>query len=99
MADKLIIFDTTLRDGEQSPGCSMNLDEKLAMARQLARLQVDVIEAPPELQRLAARMAQDAFTRIFRLTVERDDAADLARIKNNHLILARPRKPSGVDER
>ena len=42
---KIIIFDTTLRDGEQSPGCSMNLDEKLAMARQLARLQVDVIEA------------------------------------------------------
>ena len=44
--DKRIrIFDTTLRDGEQSPGCSMNLPEKLAMARQLARLNVDVIEA------------------------------------------------------
>jgi len=42
---KIIIFDTTLRDGEQSPGCSMNLEEKLAMARQLARLNVDVIEA------------------------------------------------------
>jgi 2-isopropylmalate synthase len=39
------IFDTTLRDGEQSPGCSMNFDEKLLMARQLARLRVDVIEA------------------------------------------------------
>lgn len=39
------IFDTTLRDGEQSPGCSMNLEEKLRMAAQLARLQVDVIEA------------------------------------------------------
>src|SRR6476646_547862 len=46
MADsKVIIFDTTLRDGEQSPGCSMNLPEKLRMARQLDRLGVDVIEA------------------------------------------------------
>lgn len=39
------IFDTTLRDGEQSPGCSMNLPEKLTLARQLERLGVDVIEA------------------------------------------------------
>jgi 2-isopropylmalate synthase len=39
------IFDTTLRDGEQAPGCTMTLDEKLAVARQLARLKVDVIEA------------------------------------------------------
>ena len=43
--DRVIIFDTTLRDGEQSPGFSMNTVEKLEMARQLARLQVDVIEA------------------------------------------------------
>jgi len=43
--DKIIIFDTTLRDGEQCPGASMNLREKLAVARQLARLKVDVIEA------------------------------------------------------
>ena len=40
----ITIFDTTLRDGEQSPGCSMNLDEKVRMARQLERLGVDVIE-------------------------------------------------------
>jgi 2-isopropylmalate synthase len=39
------VFDTTLRDGEQSPGCSMNLAEKLSMARQLDRLGVDIIEA------------------------------------------------------
>ncbi len=47
MSDSEIIriFDTTLRDGEQSPGCSMNLSEKLALARQLERLGVDVIEA------------------------------------------------------
>src|ERR1700709_1578547 len=43
--EDLIIFDTTLRDGEQSPGCSMNLGEKLEMARALADLGVDVIEA------------------------------------------------------
>ncbi len=43
--DRVIIFDTTLRDGEQSPGFSMNSMEKLEMARQLARLNVDVIEA------------------------------------------------------
>ena len=43
--DRVIIFDTTLRDGEQAPGFSMNTQEKLEMARQLARLNVDVIEA------------------------------------------------------
>jgi len=43
--DRVIIFDTTLRDGEQAPGFSMNTGEKLEMARQLARLNVDVIEA------------------------------------------------------
>jgi 2-isopropylmalate synthase len=39
------IFDTTLRDGEQSPGCTMNVEEKIAIARQLERLNVDIIEA------------------------------------------------------
>jgi 2-isopropylmalate synthase len=45
MTDRLIIFDTTLRDGEQSPGASMNLAEKLEIAHALAELGVDVIEA------------------------------------------------------
>src|SRR5579859_6302665 len=45
MAERIQIFDTTLRDGEQSPGCSMHLQEKLEMARQLERLNVDIIEA------------------------------------------------------
>ncbi len=44
-SDRLIIFDTTLRDGEQSPGATLNADEKVEIARQLARLGVDVIEA------------------------------------------------------
>lgn len=43
--NRVYIFDTTLRDGEQSPGCSMNTQEKLLMAQQLARLNVDIIEA------------------------------------------------------
>ena len=44
-SDRVIIFDTTLRDGEQSPGCSMNLEEKLRLADVLEDLRVDVIEA------------------------------------------------------
>jgi len=43
--DKILIFDTTLRDGEQSPGATLNAQEKLDIARQLARLGVDIIEA------------------------------------------------------
>jgi 2-isopropylmalate synthase len=43
--NRVIIFDTTLRDGEQSPGCSMTLNEKLRVAEALEQLGVDVIEA------------------------------------------------------
>ena len=45
MSDRVYIFDTTLRDGEQSPGCSMTVPEKLRMARKLAELGVDIMEA------------------------------------------------------
>ena len=45
MSDKLIIFDTTLRDGEQSPGASMTKDEKVRIAKSLERMRVDIIEA------------------------------------------------------
>ncbi|WP_319585091.1 2-isopropylmalate synthase [uncultured Pseudodesulfovibrio sp.] len=45
MAERVYVFDTTLRDGEQSPGATMNLDEKIRMARQLETLGVDIIEA------------------------------------------------------
>jgi 2-isopropylmalate synthase len=45
MSERIYIFDTTLRDGEQSPGCSMTVTEKLRMARKLAELGVDVLEA------------------------------------------------------
>ena len=45
LSNQIVFFDTTLRDGEQSPGCTMHYDEKLRMARQLAALGVDIIEA------------------------------------------------------
>ena len=45
MSEKIYIFDTTLRDGEQSPGASMNMQEKFRLAQQLVLLNVDVIEA------------------------------------------------------
>ena len=45
MSDRVYIFDTTLRDGEQSPGCSMTVAEKLRMARKLVELGVDILEA------------------------------------------------------
>ena len=45
MKERLVIFDTTLRDGEQSPGASMTKEEKIRVARQLERMKVDVIEA------------------------------------------------------
>ena len=45
MSNRVYIFDTTLRDGEQSPGCSMTVAEKLTMAAKLADLGVDIMEA------------------------------------------------------
>src|SRR5690606_13699012 len=45
MSERVYIFDTTLRDGEQSPGCSMNTNEKLLVARRLVDLGVDILEA------------------------------------------------------
>ena len=45
MSDRIYIFNTTLRDGEQSPGATMNLDEKMQIAQLLEEMQVDIIEA------------------------------------------------------
>ena len=45
MSERVYIFDTTLRDGEQSPGATMNLDEKMQIAQLLEEMKVDIIEA------------------------------------------------------
>jgi 2-isopropylmalate synthase len=75
MTDRLIVFDTTLRDGEQAPGFSMRIDEKLRMARQLEALGVDVIEAGFPI---ASEADAEAVRRVSQL-VERASVAALAR--------------------
>jgi 2-isopropylmalate synthase len=84
------IFDTTLRDGEQSPGCSMNLDEKIEVARALEVLGVDVIEAgfaiasPGDfeaIQAVADTVSSPAVCSLSRC-VEKDIARSAAAVKN-----------------
>ncbi len=75
MNDRIIVFDTTLRDGEQSPGCSMNVEEKIRMARQLERLNVDVIEAGFPV----ASSGDFEAVRMIAGTIERSSVAGLSR--------------------
>src|SRR5207248_2610435 len=81
--DRVQIFDTTLRDGEQSPGATMNVEEKVVIARQLEKLGVDVIEAgfaassPGDFDSVA-RVAQ-AVSRPIVLSLARTRQADLER--------------------
>ncbi len=84
MPDDIRIFDTTLRDGEQSPGCSLNHAEKLEVARQLERLKVDVIEAgfaiasPGDFEAIravAAEMKETGVAALARTKTEDIDAA------------------------
>src|SRR6266404_3574067 len=82
--ERLVIFDTTLRDGEQSPGCSMHLEEKLRMARQMDRLGVDVIEAGFPI---ASRGDFEAVQRIAR-EIRRPIIAGLARAKKEDVECA-----------
>ena len=81
MSRKIAIFDTTLRDGEQSPGASMNTQEKLVVTRQLLRLGVDVIEAGfpisspgdfQSVQRIAAEVGDRAVTCALSRAVDKD---------------------------
>ncbi len=65
MADRVYIFDTTLRDGEQSPGCSMTVAEKLRMAAKLVELGVDILEAGFPIASQGDSEAVDAVAREF----------------------------------
>ena len=82
MTERIEIYDTTLRDGEQSPGCSMNLEEKLRMAEILEGMGVDVRKLPVEIgifgaepwsdamrHDLEARLDPNAFVRIHRSAI------------------------------
>jgi 2-isopropylmalate synthase len=80
----ITVFDTTLRDGEQSPGCSMNVNEKLRMARQLDRLGVDVIEAGFPIASKGDFEAVEAIAR----EVRRPRIAALARCKREDIACA-----------
>src|SRR5690349_23821282 len=64
-SDRVYIFDTTLRDGEQSPGCSMTVPEKLRMAEKLAALGVDIMEAGFPIASDGDFEAVDAVSRAF----------------------------------
>ncbi len=101
MSDRLIIFDTTLRDGEQSPGASMNSDEKLAIARLLEKMRVDVIEAgfpaasPGDFEavRLVAKEITESTVCALARAVEGDldraaEAVKPARSKRIHTFIA-----------
>src|ERR1700680_4088585 len=72
---RITVFDTTLRDGEQSPGCSMNVREKLRLAHQLDRLGVDVIEAGFPI----ASEGDFAAVQAIAATIRRPSIAGLAR--------------------
>jgi len=81
MADRLVIFDTTLRDGEQAPGFSMRVDEKVRLARQLEALGVDVVEAGFPI---ASEADAEAVRRVA-LALERPVVAALARCAPNDI--------------
>ena len=82
-SDVVRIFDTTLRDGEQSPGASMNVEEKVAIAHQLEQLNVDVIEAgfaaSSEGDFDSVRRVAEAVTRPIVLSLSRTKEGDLDR--------------------
>src|SRR5271169_5012846 len=101
MTDRVYIFDTTLRDGEQSPGCSMTVPEKLRMARKLLELGVDILEAgfpiasPGDYDAVTAVSKEfplahvAALARCCALDVERAAAAlAQARQRRIHLVIA-----------
>ena len=93
--DKLIIFDTTMRDGEQSPGASMTRDEKVRIGKALEKLQVDVIEAgfaiasPGDFE--SVRAVADTVRESSVASLSRCAAADIERAAEALKSAARPR--------
>ena len=83
MADRLVIFDTTLRDGEQAPGFSMRIDEKIRLARQLEALGVDIVEAgfpiASEADAEAVRQVSQSITEVTVAALARCAAGDIDR--------------------
>jgi 2-isopropylmalate synthase len=92
---KIKIFDTTLRDGEQSPGCSMNLKEKIQMAKQLERMKVDIIEAG------FAISSQGDFVSVKTIaeTIKESTVASLARASEKDIDRAWEAVKNAVDPR
>ena len=89
MSNRVIIFDTTLRDGEQSPGATMNLQEKLRMARQLESLGVDVIEAVHAIANAVTDVQVAALARCNKNDIHRAwQALNGARNPRIHVFLA-----------
>ena len=83
-SDRIFVFDTTLRDGEQSPGCSMTTQEKLSMAHALEDLGVDIIEAG------FAMASEGDFAAIATITqaIRKPRIASLARAKSEDIVMA-----------
>src|SRR6202044_2397568 len=94
MNDRVYIFDTTLRDGEQSPGCSMTVPEKMRMARKLADLGVDILEAGFPIASEGDFEAVDAISReypwIQGATLARAPTMDIERAPKS---LEKPKRP------
>ncbi len=95
MADRVYIFDTTLRDGEQSPGCSMTVAEKLRMAAKLVELGVDVLEAGFPIASQGDSEAVDAVAREFPwvsvAALARSNRGDILAAANSLKNARRPR--------
>src|SRR5687767_13067808 len=93
--DRIRVFDTTLRDGEQAPGFSLGVDEKLLMARQLEALGADVIEAgfpiASEADAEAVRLVASTLTRASVAALARCAADDIDRAAWALTPAARPR--------
>src|SRR6185437_14001568 len=92
---KVIIFDTTLRDGEQAPGCSLGTEQKQQVAEQLYRLGVDVIEAGFPVSSLGDREAVKNIARIVGRRADAPEICGLARcVKGDIEACAEAVKPA-----